>query len=67
MSPTDGAVSSSIDADLAAVRTFNRRLKIACDELHDDPFDVQARAALVQLIEQESGQADAALARISGE
>lgn len=58
---------SSVDADVQAVRAFDRRLKIACDELHDDPFNAQARAELVHLIQRESSQADAALARIGGE
>lgn len=35
--------------DLATVRDFNFALKIACDELHDDPFNPVARAELVRL------------------
>ena len=35
--------------DLATVRDFNFALKIACDELHDDPFNPVARAELVRM------------------
>jgi hypothetical protein len=35
---------------LASPREFRRRLLIACDELHDDPADVDAQAALLMLL-----------------
>lgn len=47
--------------DLATVRKFNFAIKIACDELHDDPFNPVARAELVRLINDEAPTADAAL------
>jgi hypothetical protein len=45
--------------DLATVRDFNFALKIACDELHDDPFNPVARAELVRLNTDEAPTADA--------
>ncbi len=32
-------------------RTHARRIKIACDELHDDPSDLDARRALLALLD----------------
>lgn len=32
-------------------RTLSRRIRIACDELHDDPNDLDARHALLALID----------------
>lgn len=32
-------------------RTRARRIKVACDELHDDPADLDARRALLALLE----------------
>jgi hypothetical protein len=42
------------------VRGYSHELKIARDELRDDPFNADARAHLVQLILQDSKIADAA-------
>jgi hypothetical protein len=53
-----------IDSELATVRAFTRELRIACDDLHANPFDAEARAKLVQMIESGSSAADAALARM---
>lgn len=52
------------EADLALVRGFARELRIACDDLHGDPFDTNARAHLVRLILQGSDDADAANQRL---
>lgn len=52
------------DADLALVREYARELKIACDDLHDDPFNPEARAHLIRLITQDSKSADAANERL---
>lgn len=61
------ATARSRDLDItpaiAAVRTYSREVKIACDELHDDPFNAGARAALLKLIVDDSSEADAALTR----
>ncbi|MGJ6127386.1 hypothetical protein QN239_32930 [Mycolicibacterium sp. Y3] len=54
------------DSDLALVRGYSRDLKIACDELHDDPLNADARAQLVRLILQDSKKADAAKERLQG-
>jgi hypothetical protein len=51
--------------DLATVRDFNFALKIACDELHDDPFNAVARAELVRLNTDEAPTADAAQLRVA--
>lgn len=56
-----------ISPAIAAVRTYSRDVKIACDELHDDPFDARARAALLKLIVDGSSDADAALTRALAE
>lgn len=56
-----------ISPAIAAVRTYSREVKIACDELHDDPFDIGARAALLKLIVDGSPEADAALTRALAE
>jgi hypothetical protein len=52
-----------ITPDIAAARTYAREVKIACDELHDDPFNPQARANVLKLIIDDSPEADAALVR----
>lgn len=62
----NGLAPIPIDSELAAVRAFTRELRIACDDLHANPFDVEARAKLVQMIESGSSAADAALARMRG-
>lgn len=56
-----------ISPAIAAARTYARDVKIACDELHDDPFDLDARAALLKLIVDDSPEADAAFARALAE
>lgn len=52
------------DSDLALVRAYSREMKIACDELHDDPYNADARAQLMRLILQDSKVADAAKERL---
>ncbi|CQD02034.1 hypothetical protein BN000_00087 [Mycobacterium europaeum] len=52
------------DSDIALVRGYSRELKIACDELHDDPFNPNARAQLMRLILHDSKNADAAQQRL---
>lgn len=59
------ATSASAGDDLDAVRSFARDLKIACDELHDDPFNPEARSAVLRLLENDCHAADAALARVA--
>lgn len=54
---------STADSDIALVRGYSRELKIACDELHDDPFNSDARAQLMRLI-LDSKNADAAQERL---
>jgi hypothetical protein len=56
-----------ISPSIATVRAYSREVKIACDELHDDPFDRSARAAVLKLIVDDSPEADAALARALAE
>lgn len=46
------------------MRAYSRELKIACDELHGDPFDTEARAHLLRLILQDSKSVDAAKGRL---
>lgn len=50
--------------DLALVHGFTRQVKIACDDLHDEPFNPEARAQLVRLITRDSETADAANKRL---
>ncbi|CAN5471458.1 hypothetical protein BH09ACT8_BH09ACT8_55610 [soil metagenome] len=64
MGPVTATPASAGDPNLDAVRDFTRTLKIACDELHDDPFNPKARAALLRLLENDCPAADAALARV---
>jgi hypothetical protein len=52
------------DEDLAVVHDYSRQMKIACDDLHDDPFDTQARARLIALIKEQGPIADAAVGRL---
>ena len=53
------------DADLVLVSSYSREVKIACDELYDDPFDGAARRRLVGIIEQHSRSAEAAHNRLA--
>jgi hypothetical protein len=57
------APSPTTDSDLAPVRGCARELKVACDDLHDEPFN-EARAHLLRLILQDSNSADAANKRL---
>lgn len=56
-----------IDSDIAAVRSYAREVKIACDELHDDPFGLTPRARLLTLIVERSVEADEVWARVMAE
>lgn len=56
-----------ISPSIAATRAYSRAVRIACDDLHCDPFDRHARAALLKLIVDGSREADAALARALAE
>lgn len=58
------APTPTADSDLALVRGYARKLKIACDDLHDEPFNLQARANLIRLILHDSKSADAANKRL---
>lgn len=64
MSPSASEQPSSADNDYALVRAFSRDLKIACDELHDNPYDNDARETLKTLIAERGPAADAALDRL---
>lgn len=57
--------SSSDDPDWNVVRGFVRDLKIACDDLHAEPFNPEARSAVLHLLQNESSAADVALNRIA--
>lgn len=52
------------DADRDAVRAFMYALRIACDDLHDEPFSAAARATLMELMAHSAPEADAAFRRI---
>lgn len=58
------APSPTADADLALVHRFARELKVACDDLQDEPFNPKARARLMRLILQDSKAADEANKRL---
>lgn len=64
MSHSANCITSEEDADRALVRSFIYKVKIACDDLHGDPFDQDARRALLSLLAEESQAADAAHARV---
>lgn len=53
--------------DVTTARRFSRAIKLACDELYEDPFSARARAALLKLIVDDSHEADAALVRALAE
>lgn len=57
---------SSNDSDLMTVRDFIRNLRIACDELHDEPFNAGARAAIIDMLGDRgpSAAADLAFGRV---
>lgn len=67
MSPSASDRPSSADDDYAVVRGFSRELKIACDELHDNPFDSDAREALRTLLVERAPVADEAFYRLSAQ
>jgi hypothetical protein len=69
MATSASARSRTLDISpaIAAARAYAREVKIACDELHDDPFDTNARAALLKLIVDASPEADAAFTRALAE
>ncbi|BBN50744.1 hypothetical protein CKJ70_25635 [Mycobacterium avium] len=67
MSPSASDRTPSADDDYAVVREFSRELKIACDELHDNPFDDDAREVLRTLLAERGPVADAALDRLSAQ
>ncbi|PJE03534.1 MAG: hypothetical protein CK429_32520 [Mycobacterium sp.] len=69
MAPSASAKSRNLDISpaIAAVRAYALKVKIACDELHDDPFDPNARAALLKLIVDDSPEADASFTRALAE
>ncbi|RFZ63220.1 hypothetical protein DE4576_04861 [Mycobacterium marinum] len=54
------SLSLDISPAIAAARAYSREVKIACDELHGDPFNRNARALLLKLIVDDSPEADAA-------
>lgn len=56
--------SPADQSDMDAVRAFIRTVRIACDELHAEPFNADARAALVSLLDSDGPTADAALLRV---
>lgn len=58
------ATPATADSDISTVRAFVRTLKIACDELHDEPFSAEAREALQRIIADDAPAADEAYARL---
>lgn len=62
--PTEESESAT-DIDLAVVRKYLRAIRTACDDLHGDPFDREARAGLADMILHQSEAADAAYARLA--
>lgn len=69
MATSASAHSRNLDISpaIAGARAYAREVRIACDELHDDPFDLDARAALLKLIVDDSPDADASFARALAE
>lgn len=67
MSPSGSDRPPSTDDDYTIVRGFSRDLKIACDELHDNPFDSDAREALRTLLAERGPVADEAFYRLSAQ
>lgn len=64
MPQTVRCVTAPDNDDLAQVRSFAYKVKVACDDLHGDPFDQDSRKALLSLLVDESQAADAARARL---
>jgi len=56
--------SDANDQDWTVVRDFIRDLKIACDDLHAEPFNPQARDTVLRLLQKNSPAADSALDRV---
>jgi hypothetical protein len=40
-----------------ATEDYKRRVRIACDDLHDDPLDPAARAAMLELLNEDDAGA----------
>ena len=57
--------SGTNDPDWTVVRDFIRDLKIACDDLHAEPFNPQARDTVLRLLQKGSPAADSALERVA--
>ncbi|WP_176561867.1 hypothetical protein [Mycolicibacterium palauense] len=47
-------MSATNDPDWTVVRDFVRELKIACDDLHAEPFNPEARQMVLRLIQSDS-------------
>lgn len=58
------APSPTADSDLALVHGYAREVRIACDDLHDEPYNPEARAQLIRLITRDAETADAANKRL---
>ncbi len=56
VTPMDAAtgMSATNDPDWTVVRDFVRELKIACDDLHAEPFNPEARQMVLRLIQSDS-------------
>jgi len=55
--------AADVEADIARAKTYAMAVRLACDELHHEPFNRPARATLMRLIVDDSPEADAALIR----
>jgi hypothetical protein len=51
------------DMGLAVVHHYSRHVKMACDDLHDNPFDEEARAQILAIIAAQNLLADAVVSR----
>ena len=67
VSPIDAATATSgtNNPDWTVVRDFIRDLKIACDDLHAEPFNPHARDTVLRLLQKGSPAADSALERVA--
>lgn len=59
------AATGADDPDWTVVREFIRDLKIACDDLHAEPFNPEARETVLRLLQKSSPAADSALERVA--
>lgn len=57
--------TSGTNGDWIVVREFIRDLKIACDDLHAEPFNPEARDTVLRLLRNKSRAADSALERVA--